>query len=101
MADLGNAWHIPGAPEPPGRVGMRDPIGGIYAGTAVTIFSGNQSRGAGNAGNQLQTGSRLFFKRVGDLDGTGRPLIFHSTSGNNTYYSATIPANMLRNGQVV
>jgi galactose oxidase len=53
MADLGNAWHIPGNPEPPGRAGMRDPVGGIFAGTAVTIVSGNQFQGAGNPGNQL------------------------------------------------
>ena len=50
MADLGNAWHIPGNPEPPGRAGMCDPVGGIFAGTAVTIVSGNQFRGAGNPG---------------------------------------------------
>jgi hypothetical protein len=66
MPDLGNAWHIPSSPEPPGQQeGMRDPIGGIFAGTPVTLFSGNQFRGpGGNPGNQLQTGSALFFKRA-------------------------------------
>ena len=47
MANLGNAWHIPGNPEPRGRAGMRDPVGEIVPGTAVTIFSGNQFQGPG------------------------------------------------------
>jgi len=102
MADLGNAWHIPGNPEPRGRGGMRDPVGGIFAGAAVTIFSGNQFRGAGgNPGNQLQAGSSLFFRRAADTTWTPLPLLFHSASGNNKYYVATIPAGTFQTGDMV
>jgi hypothetical protein len=92
MADLGNAWHIPGNPEPPGTT-MRDPVGGIFPGTAVTICSGSQFQGGGNPGNQLQTGSTLFFKRTGDATWSSLPLIFRSASGNNKYYSTILPAD--------
>jgi hypothetical protein len=47
MANLGNAWHMPGSPEPPRQAGMRDPVCAIAPGTAVTIFSGNQFAGQG------------------------------------------------------
>ena len=101
MANLGNAWHIPNNPEPRGRVGMRDPVGAIVAGTAVTIITGNQFQGGGNPGNQLQTGSALFFKKPADANWTSLPLIFLRTLGNNKYYSATIPAATFQTGDVV
>jgi len=101
MANLGNAWHIPGNPEPRGRAGMRDPVGAIVPGTAVTIFSGNQFQGpGGNPGNQLQTGSSLFFKRATDPDWTELPLLFQSAAANNKYFSATIPADTSSTFQV-
>jgi galactose oxidase len=93
MPNLGNAWHIPNSPEPRGRGGMRDPIGALVPGMDVTIFSGNQFQGGGNFGNQLQTGSSVFFKRVADANWTELPMKFRRTAGNNKYYSATIPAN--------
>jgi galactose oxidase len=101
MANLGNAWHIPDNPEPPGRAGMRDPIGAIVPGTAVTIITGNQFQGAGNPGNQLQTGSALFFKRAADANWTELPLIFLRTLNNNKYYAATIPAGTFQTGDGV
>ena len=101
MANLGNAWHIPDSPEPRGRAGMRDPVGAIVPGTAVTITTGNQFQGAGNPGNQLQTGSALFFKRASDATWTSRPLIFVRTLGNNKYYSATLPAGTFQTGEVI
>jgi galactose oxidase len=92
MPNLGNAWHIPGNPEPRGRGAMRDPVGAIVPGTAITIFSGNQFQGAGgNPGNQLQTGSSLFFKRATDANWIELPMKFFRTADNNKYYSATIP----------
>jgi galactose oxidase len=100
MANLGNTWHIPGNPEPRRRAGMRGPIGTIVPGTAITIFSGNQFQGEGNPGNQLQDGSSLFFKRASDANWTSIPLIFHSASGNNKYYSATIPASTFQTGDI-
>lgn len=102
MANLGNVWHIPNNPEPRGRAGMREPVGAIVPGTAVTIFTGNQFRGAGgNPGNQLQTGSALFFKRAADANWTSLPLIFLRTLDNNKYYSVTIPAGTFQTGDVV
>jgi galactose oxidase len=101
MANLGNAWHIPGDPEPHGHAGMRDPVGAIVPGTAVTILSGNQFQGAGNAGNQLQTGSSIFFRRRADPGWTPRPLIFDTAADNNKYYAATIPADTFKPGDVV
>lgn len=101
MANLGNVWHIPGNPEPRGRAGMRDPIGAIVPGTAVTIFSGNQFQGGGNPGNQLQDGSTLFFKRAADSAWIPLPMTFGRELGNNKYYSATIPANTFQTGDTV
>lgn len=60
MVNLGNAWHFPVNPEPRGRAGMRDPVGVLVPGTAITIFSGNQFQGAGNPRNQLEAGSTIF-----------------------------------------
>jgi galactose oxidase len=101
MPHLGNAWHIPNHPEPRGRRGMRDPIGTLVPGMDVTIITGNQFQGAGNPGNQLQTGSALFFKRVADANWTSLPLMFLRTLDNNKYYSATIPADTFQTGDVV
>ena len=80
---------------------MRDPVGAIVPGTAVTITTGNQFQGAGNPGNQLQTGSTLFFKRASDANWTSLPLIFLRTLGNNKYYSATLPAGTFQTGEVI
>jgi hypothetical protein len=80
---------------------MRDPVGGIVPGMAVTIFSGNQFQGGGTPGNQLQAGSRLVFKRAADADWASLPLLFHSASGNNKYYAATIPTRIVQTGEVV
>ena len=93
MANLGNAWHIPNNPEPRGQAGMRDPVGAIVPGTAITIITGNQFQGGGgNPGNQLQTGSVLSFRRTVDTTWTSLPLIFLRALNNNKYYSATIAA---------
>lgn len=101
MANLGNAWHIPANPEPRGRAGMRDPVGAIVPGTAVTILTGNQFQGGGNAGNQLQDGSTLFFRRQADGDWTAVPLRFDRTVDNNKYYAATLPAGTFQVDDVV
>jgi hypothetical protein len=102
MANLGNAWHIPGNSEPPGQAGMRDPVCAIARETAVTIFSGNQFTGqGGNPGDQIQDGSSLFFKRSTDADWTSLPLIFHSAVGNNKYYSVAIPTDTFEVGDTI
>lgn len=91
MANLGNAWHLPGNPEPPGQSGMRTPVFPTDPVPAVTIFSGNQFQGGGNPGNQLQVGSSLSFKLTTDAAWQTVPLTFAAQIGNNKYYSGTIP----------
>jgi galactose oxidase len=80
---------------------MRDPAGAVVAGSAVTIISGNQFRGpGGNPGNQLQTGSAIFFKKSTGSNWTSVPMLFFREVGNNKYYSASIPANAFNPGDV-
>src|SRR5882762_5280378 len=97
MANLGNAWHIPKNPEPRGRGAMRDPVGELVPGMDITIVTGNQFQGDGNPGDQLQTGSSLFFKRAADTDWTELPMKFVREAGNNKYYAATIAATTTSN----
>jgi alpha-D-xyloside xylohydrolase len=101
MANLGNAWHLPDNPEPPGEAGMRSPAQEIDAETTITIFSGNQFRGSGNAANQLQDGSELILRKSTDTDWTSVPLIFHRQVGNNKYFAAKIPAHGFHAGDIV
>jgi alpha-D-xyloside xylohydrolase len=96
---IGNAWHIPTAFEP--RTTMRDPVAGISAATGVTIFSGNQFQGTGEAGNQLEVGSAVLFKRSIDTSWSTATMTFDSTAGNNKYYVARLPPNTFQAGDVV
>lgn len=80
---------------------MRDPVGAIVPGVAVSILTGNQFQGGGNPGNQLQDGSSLFFKRQADAGWTELPLLFVRTLDNNKYFAATIPANTFGEGDTV
>ena len=91
MPNVGNAWHLPANPEPRGRGGMRDPVGAVVAGAALTIRSGNQFAGPGNAADQLQDGSAVFARRAADQDWTEFPLLFSAQVDNNKYFEATIP----------
>lgn len=88
---LGNSWHFPGNPEPFGNSGMREPVFPTDPLSAVTVFSGNLYQGAGNAGNQLQDGSAVLFKRTTDTAWTTVPMVFAAAINNNKYYSAVIP----------
>lgn len=101
MANLGNAWHLPTNPEPRGLAGMRNPVFPTSPLDAVTIAMGNQFQGGGNAGNQLQIGSTVFFRRRDDAAWTSTPLLFAATVGNNKYYSATIPTTGLNVGTII
>jgi galactose oxidase len=101
MANLGNAWHIPGSAEPRGFAGMRDPVGAVVPGTVLTIISGNQFQGGGNPGNQLQTGSAVSFRLASAPQWTTSPLAFLRTADNNKYYSAAVPSDSFRPGDVV
>ena len=72
---------------------MRDPVAGISAATAVFIFSGSQFQGPGEPGNQLETGSAVFFRRRGDALWSSLPMKFEGDQGNNKYYAALLPPN--------
>src|SRR5579863_832562 len=98
-AHIGNAWHIPGNLEPIGM--MRDPLTEISPATRVSILSGNQFQGPGNPGNQLEAGSTVFFKKERETVWSSLPMTFHSISGNNQYYEAILPANVLIAGDAI
>ncbi len=98
---LGNAWHFPGNPEPFGNAGMRGPVFPTDPVSAVTVFSGNQYQGGGNAGNQLQDGSAVLFKQATGTAWTTVPMVFATAIGNNKYYSAAIPVGAFAAGTVV
>jgi galactose oxidase len=101
MVNLGNAWHLPGNPEPFGNAGMRDPVFPTDPVPSVTVFSGNQFQGGGNPGNQLQDGSAVLFKRTTDTAWTTVPMVFATAIGNNKYYSAAIPTGPFPTGTIV
>lgn len=90
-ATIGNAWHIPDNASPAGVAAMRSPVI-IQIPDSVVIFSGNQFQGpGGNPGNQTQTGSTVYYRKTGTSGWSSAPMTFHSESGNNKYYSASIP----------
>ncbi len=102
LPQIGNSWHIPDNAEPAaGLDTMRVPLQGITSNTAVQIFTGNQFQGAGNAADQAQTGSQVFYRRAGETNWTGLQLFFDQTAANNKYYLATIPAGTFAAGDVV
>ncbi|MGZ5553529.1 MAG: PQQ-dependent sugar dehydrogenase, partial [Chthoniobacterales bacterium] len=103
-ARTGNAWHIPNSTES-GAVpnGMRNPLY-VVAGTPITIVNGSQFQGSGDPGNQLQTGSTIFYKRSTDAIWSFAPMTFllqgSGATANNKYYSGTLPA-VFNGGDVV
>lgn len=101
MPNLGNAWHLPANPEPKGRAGMRDPVFPTAPVGSVTILSGNQFQGGGNAGNQLQVGSAVLWKQQQATNWTTVPMTFTAMVNNNKYYSAQIPTAGLTPGTVI
>jgi galactose oxidase len=101
MANLGNAWHLPGNPEPRGHAGMRDPVFPTEPVSGVIVITGNQFQGGGNPGNQLQDGSSVSFKPAADAAWQQVPLIFAGAAGNNKYYSGTIPVGAFQAGAII
>lgn len=97
---IGNAWHVPSSPEATGGVTMRNPLT-VYPGVAVTIFDGNQYQGAGTVGNQLETGSAIFYRKTSDNAWSSAAMTFSSQSGNNKYYSGSIPASAFSGGDTI
>ena len=98
---LGNAWHLPGNPEPFGNAGMRDPVFPTDPVSEVTVFSGDQYQSGGNPGNQLQDGSAVSFKQTTDTTWTTVPMVFATAIDNNKYYSAQIPVSAFAIGTVI
>src|SRR5258705_5463656 len=80
----GNAWHIPAAAEP-GIATMRSPVHRVAAGASVVVYNGNQFAGTGNPGNQLQTGSAVLYRKIGDAAWTTVPMAFFAQNANNKY----------------
>jgi alpha-D-xyloside xylohydrolase len=103
-ATLGNVFHIPNNTE----LGftMRNPFTGITPDLPVSFYTGNQFQGTGNPGNQLQTGSTLYYKHATNSTWSSLPMFFlttgsSGTSTNNKYYSVTLPGNVFNGGDTV
>ncbi|HXX42804.1 MAG TPA: alpha-amylase family glycosyl hydrolase [Chthoniobacterales bacterium] len=97
---VGNVWHIPINAEPAGVTSMRSPFT-VNAGNDVTIWSGNQYQGGGGQGNQLTTGSTVFYKKSTDATWQSVAMSFNSATGNNKYYNATIPGATFAAGDTI
>jgi len=102
---IGNSFHIPNNYEGDlPRPTMRFPLSAITADTDVEIYNGNQFRGAGNPGNQLGTGSTIFYKAATNSNWTELPMSFviqGTINTNNKYFGATIPGGTFNPGDVV
>ena len=104
-AILGNCWHIPTNIESnSNNTSMRSPVSGMTSNTAVFLYTGNQYQGSGNPGNQLQTGSTIYYRNATNSTWSSIPMFFWyagGASGNNKYYSNSIPANTFNAGDTV
>lgn len=91
-ARTGNVWHIPNSAEAPGGATMRNPLS-VNPGTPVVIFNGGQFQGAGgDPGNQFQSGSTIYYRRITDALWSSTGMTFQGINGNNKYYAGTLPA---------
>lgn len=104
-ATLGNVFHFAINGESGlvsnGIPTMRNPLTAIFSNTPVALYTGNQFQNGTGAGNQLQTGSTVFYKKATDSSWNSAGMTFYTQSGNNKYYSAGIPANFAAAGEVV
>lgn len=101
QATLGNVFHIPNNTSDLG-FSMRNPLNGITPDQPVSFYTGNQFQGGGvTNGNQLQTGSTLFYRKSSDSTWSSSPMTFYTQAGNNKYYSVTLPGNLFDSGDVV
>ncbi len=106
QATIGNAFHIPSDIESnSNNTTMRSPVSGILPNTAVFLYTGNQYQGSGgNPGNQLQTGSTIFYRNATNSTWSSIPMFFWypgGGNGNNKYFSNSIPANVFSAGDTV
>jgi alpha-D-xyloside xylohydrolase len=105
QAIVGNVFHIPTDVEA-GNSGltMRSPVTGMTSNTAVFLYTGNQFQGSGNPGNQLATGSTIYYRNATNSTWSSLPMGFWyqgGASGNNKYYSNSIPAFTFNAGDTV
>ena len=104
---IGQVFHIPSSFDSNLNSTMRNPVSGITSNTAVAIYSGNQATGpGGNPGNQLQTGSTVFYRNATNSTWLSTNMLFFTQGpspfgSTNKYYSATIPANLFNPGDTV
>lgn len=101
----GNVFHIPNNIESnSGGLTMRSPLYAIASNTAVFLYTGNQFQGLGNPGNQLQTGSTIFYRNATNSTWSSVPMFFWyqgGANGNNKYFSNSIPANVFGPGDIM
>jgi alpha-D-xyloside xylohydrolase len=96
---LGESFHIPGATDANiGGATMRSPVTGIVSNTSPAIFSGNQAAGAGNPGNQLQSGSAIVYRHATNTTWSSTNMLFFSEgpsplnpASTNKYYRGFLP----------
>ena len=104
-ASIGNSFHIPANLEADlGVPTMRFPVGGIQATSQVQIFNGNQFQGGGNPGNQLTTGSTVFWKVSTSTVWNAQAMSFFTTgvsNPNNKYFVATFAPGTFAAGQTI
>jgi alpha-D-xyloside xylohydrolase len=101
MPDIGNAWHIPVNPQPPGQPTMRFPFEGIESEMPIVLSSGNQFKGPGNPGNQTQSGSVLLVRKAGEPGFRALPMRFQAERFNDKFFFATIPPDTFQPGDLV
>ena len=110
QANLGNVFHIVDSSEPAtGNRTMRFPTDGILSNQTVFLYTGNQYKGVGgNPGNQLTTGSTIFYRNATNSIWSSLPMGFWfdgnvvaGANANNKYYSNSIPANVFNPGDTV
>lgn len=102
LPQTGNAWHIPSNAEPSGTASMRAPLYPEGAPAAITLVNGNQFQGTGGtAANQTQTSSAIIYRVKPNGVWQERPLLFFRESGNNKYFSGSIPSDAAQPGQVI
>ncbi|HMP73110.1 MAG TPA: alpha-amylase family glycosyl hydrolase [Kiritimatiellia bacterium] len=100
-ANIGNAWHSPWDAQP-GLDWMREPVFAYYPEHGLRLYTGNQFQGSGGTpGAQIEAGSAVFYRIQGTGPWLSAPLTFHSSSGNDELFVATLPPNLGVAGQTV
>jgi len=104
----GESFHVPVLADANlGGEAMRHPPGPVFTTTVLHVYSGNQDTGpGGNPGNQLQSGSMVYYKAATDSvwRATGMVFVAQGPSGFgsiNKYYRAVLPVSSFRPGDAI